>query len=95
MKTNEVFGVSQTVNLNSYVDRAQLDKRFARLLNRDVHIALKGASKSGKSWLRQKVLSNANVVQCRFGHTIEDIYSEALGNLGMQNSSNSMSLTPA
>lgn len=84
MKTNEIFGVSQAVNPYSYIDRASLDRRLARLLNRDVHIALKGASKSGKSWLRQKVLTKANVVQCRFGHTIEDIYSEALGNLGIK-----------
>ena len=83
MKTNEVFGISQTINPSSYIDRANLDTRFKRLINRNTHIALKGASKSGKSWLRQKALTNANVVQCRLGDTIESIYSTALGNLGI------------
>lgn len=83
MKTNEIFGVSQAMNPHSYIDRAGLDQRLARLLKRDVHIALKGASKSGKSWLRQKALAQANVVQCRFGNTLEDVYSVALSNLGI------------
>lgn len=83
MRTSEVFGISQTINLASYVDRANLDVKFARLLRRNTHIALKGASKSGKSWLRQKALSDANVVQCRLGDDVEKIYATALGNLGI------------
>ncbi|MDO4516471.1 MAG: hypothetical protein Q4C76_04965 [Bacillota bacterium] len=83
MRTSDVFGVSRTLNPCSYVDRANLDARLSRILNRDVHVALKGASKSGKSWLRQKVLGSANVVQCRLGKCVEDIYVEALGNLGV------------
>lgn len=54
--TADVFGVSTNVREYSYVDRANLDKEITKLLRRDTHIALKGASKSGKSWLRQKCI---------------------------------------
>lgn len=78
MYTNEVFGISTHISEHSYVDRAKLDNKISRLLRRNVHIALKGASKSGKSWLRQKCIPNAIVVQCRLGMTVEDIYKNAL-----------------
>ncbi len=84
VRTSEIFGISQEMNPYSYIDRASLDKKLARLLRRNTHIALKGASKSGKSWLRQKVLTEANVVQCRFGYEVEDVFSQALGNLGVR-----------
>lgn len=83
MKTSDIFGISKTVHMESYIDRKSLDTRFKRLLNRDKHIALKGASKSGKSWLRQHCLADANVVQCRLGETRDEIFTEALGNLGI------------
>lgn len=81
--THEVFGLSTNVREYSYVDRDNLDKKISRLLRRDTHIALKGASKSGKSWLRQKCIPNAIVVQCRLGMTIEDVYKNALSSIGV------------
>lgn len=82
--TSEVFGLSVRVTDYSYIDRNQLDKRLRRLLKRDTHIAIKGPSKCGKSWLRQKcMLNNEIVVQCRLGMTVEDIYRQALSILGV------------
>ena len=81
--TSDVFGLSANIREYSYVDRANLDKKISRLLRRDTHIALKGASKSGKSWLRQKCIPNSIVVQCRLGMTVEDIYKNALGSIGV------------
>lgn len=82
MKLEKVFGISSNVNKLSYIDRGNLDTRVRRLLNRDMHIALNGASKSGKSWLMQQCIANANVVQCRLNESIQEVYAEALANLG-------------
>lgn len=82
--TNEVFGVSPHINQYSYCDRSSLDGKFTRLLRRNVHIAIKGPSKCGKSWLRQKCLDDAILVQCRLGMTADDIYRQALSSLGVQ-----------
>ena len=82
--TSQVFGVSANVNNYSYVDRNNLDKKLSRLLRRETHIAIKGPSKCGKSWLRQKCMDNAIVVQCRIEMTPEEIYSQALSFLGVQ-----------
>lgn len=84
MLLENVFGISKDVNDASYVDRANLDMKVKRLLNRNMHIALKGASKSGKSWLRQQSILNANVVQCRLNKSIQEVYVEALANLGVK-----------
>ena len=67
-RTEEVFGMSNEILPDSYVDRGALDKELSRLLGRKVHIAIRGPSKSGKSWLRQRVVPNALVVQCRLGN---------------------------
>ena len=81
--TNEVFGLSAGIKRYSYVDRDELDKKFRRYLRRDTHIAIKGPSKSGKSWLRQRCIpDNPIVVQCRLGMTLEDIYRNVLTILG-------------
>ena len=82
--TNEVFGVSPHINQYSYCDRSGLDGRLTRLLRHNVHIAIKGPSKCGKSWLRQKCLNDAIIVQCRLGMTADDIYRQALSFLGIQ-----------
>jgi hypothetical protein len=66
-QSNEVFGVSNEVLADSYVDRGELDEQLARLLDRPGHIALRGHSKVGKSWLRQRVLHDSVNVQCRLG----------------------------
>lgn len=82
--TNEVFGVSVQVKNYSYIDRDQLDVKLRRLLRRDTHIAIKGPSKCGKSWLRQRcMMDDSIVVQCRLGMTVEDIYRQALSEIGV------------
>lgn len=83
-RTSEVFGVSTSILGDSYVDRGALDETISEYLLRDNHIAIRGASKTGKSWLRQRIISDAVVVQCRLGKTAEDIYREALGQLGVK-----------
>lgn len=80
---SDVFGVATEVRPDSYVDRGRLDETISKFLQRNVHISLRGASKSGKSWLRQKAVPNAIVVQCRLGKSVEDLYKEALGILGI------------
>jgi hypothetical protein len=60
-----------------------LDVEIARLAARDQHISLKGESKSGKSWLRQKNFPNAVVVQCRIGFTSLDVFVNILAALSV------------
>ncbi len=83
-KTEEVFGISNSVLVDSYIDRGKIDEEIKRLLSRKTHIALRGESKCGKSWLRQKNIPSALVVQCRYGKTIKDIYIDALSQLGIK-----------
>jgi hypothetical protein len=74
--------VTPDVLPDSYVDRGALDATLARLLRRrQSHIALRGESKCGKSWLRQRVIRDALIVQCRLGMTMIDVYRDALGQL--------------
>jgi len=81
--TAEVFGIAAKINNYSYVDRDNLDKKLMNYLKRQTHIAIKGPSKCGKSWLRQKCMANAITVQCRLGMKPEDIYRQALSDLGI------------
>lgn len=83
-RTDEVFGMSHDILPDSYVDRGALDAELNKLLGRKVHVAIRGPSKSGKSWLRQRVVPSALVVQCRLGSTNLDIYTSALSQLGVQ-----------
>ncbi|TLS18991.1 MAG: hypothetical protein FDZ72_06230 [Betaproteobacteria bacterium] len=83
-RTDEVFGMSNEILPDSYVDRGALDDELKRLTGRKVHVAIRGPSKCGKSWLRQRVTPNALVVQCRLGSTNVDIYTAALAQLGVQ-----------
>lgn len=80
-RTDEVFGISANYRPVSYVDRGQLDTEILTYLKRDNHIALRGESKCGKSWLRQKNIPEAIVVQCRLGKTVNDMYVDALSQL--------------
>lgn len=80
---SEVFGVTPRILDDSYVDRSNLDSIVARQLDRDVHVALRGETKCGKSWLRKKIIPNALVVQCTTGTTIEHIFTGALSQLGI------------
>jgi hypothetical protein len=83
MRTSEVFGVAAEVSNYSYVDRNKKDEELRRFLKRDKHIAIKGESKSGKTWIRRKNIPNSLVVQCRYGKTVIDIYKDALSQLGI------------
>ncbi len=80
-KTDEVFGISVNYRLISYVDRGSLDSEITTYLSRDTHIALRGESKCGKSWLRQKCIPDAVIVQCRLGKTVTETYIDALSQL--------------
>lgn len=85
MKTHDVFGIRPTISENSYIDRGSLDKEFRKLVERQQsHIAIRGASKAGKSWLRQRVLNDPIIVQCRFSYTVTDIYRDALARLDIK-----------
>jgi hypothetical protein len=83
MRTDEVFGISPEVRKHSYVDRGNLDAALATKLKRTTHIAVRGPSKSGKSWLRQKVPGNPITVQCRLKKPFTDIYVDALSQLNI------------
>ena len=81
---NEVFGISTEILEPSYVDRGALDHEIRKHLARDTHIALKGESKCGKSWLRKRNIPDAIVVQCRNRTNVSDIYIDALSQLGIK-----------
>jgi hypothetical protein len=91
LRTSEVFGLNTHVSEHSYIDRGSLDSQIATLSCRDQHISLKGESKSGKSWLRQKNFPDAVVVQCRIGFKPIDIFTSILGMLGVALHVNSVS----
>ena len=82
----DVFGISERVNAHSYVDRGGLDAQLQYALDTDRHIAIHGASKQGKSWLRARLLDEDSsiLVQCQTGASIESIFIDALGALGVQ-----------
>lgn len=80
-KTSAVFGISNSILSDSYVDRGSLDSRIQTLLDRPTHIALRGESKCGKSWLRQRNIPNAITVQCRLKKSVHDLYVDALSQL--------------
>lgn len=85
MKTHQVFGIQSDVVDASYIDRGALDAEFRTLVDRgQMHIAIRGASKCGKSWLRKKVLNNPIVVQCRLSYTTTDVYRDALAALDIR-----------
>ncbi|NLR74691.1 hypothetical protein [Leeia aquatica] len=83
-RTQDVFGMSSLILPDSYVDRGSLDGILTLLTKRNIHVAIRGPSKCGKSWLRQKVTPNALVVQCRHGFTNINIYETALAQLGIE-----------
>jgi hypothetical protein len=84
LTTHQVFGMSNKILENSYIDRGNLDIEVQKYINRPTHIALRGESKCGKSWFRQKNIPNAIIVQCRYGKTVIDIYTDALSQLGIK-----------
>lgn len=82
-KSDDVFGISTEILHPSYVNRGDLDARIEKLLSRNFHIALRGESKCGKSWLRKATMPNAIVVQCRLHKTPQDLYTDILSQLGL------------
>jgi hypothetical protein len=84
MRTDEVFGPSPAPRDSSYVDRGLLDSEIELYLRRDVHLALRGASKCGKSWLRQRTTPDAITIQCRISKTVTDLYIDILSELDVQ-----------
>lgn len=83
-QVSSVFGVAPKVRHESYIDRGQLDEELQRKLGRSTHIALRGESKCGKSWVRQKNIPDALVAQCRITSTTADIYTDILSQLGIK-----------
>jgi len=84
-RITDVFGMSNKVLQDSYVDRGALDEQLSEVVQAGkVHIALRGASKCGKSWLRRRILKNPIVVQCRLNKTGVDLYTDALSQLDIQ-----------
>lgn len=84
-RVTEVFGMSNEVLLDSYVDRGALDEHLSDVVRAGkLHVALRGASKCGKSWLRRRILENPIVVQCRLHKTGVDLYTDALSQLDIQ-----------
>jgi hypothetical protein len=83
LRTSDVFGIRTSVSEYSYIDRGQLDSEIRKLAEQNQHIALRGESKSGKSWLRQRVFGDGNIVACRLNYTPIDIYRQILANLGI------------
>ena len=84
LRPSEIFGMAAEIRDASYVDRGDVDQRILTSAERDKVIAIRGDSRCGKSWLRQKLLPNAIVVQCRPHHKIEDLYAMALTELGIK-----------
>lgn len=82
-RSDEVFGISTEVLEPSYVNRGDLDAVIQRDLKRNKHIALRGESKCGKSWLRQKNIPDAIVVQCRLNKSVSDLYEDVFSQLGI------------
>ena len=78
---DQVFGVSPEILPDSYIDRGSLDSFLTRELRRSNHLALRGESKCGKSWLRKKVVHNPVVVQCRLNKPVIDVYTDILSQL--------------
>lgn len=85
LMNSDVFGISPDISPHSYVDRGDLDDEISRHLRRKkCHIALRGESKCGKSWLRKKTIPDGLVVQCRLKTTTIDIYTDILSQLGIK-----------
>lgn len=83
MRADQVFGISPELREHSYVDRGNLDASIETYLGRTTHVAIRGPSKCGKSWLRQKALANAITVQCRLRKPFAEIYVDALSQLNI------------
>lgn len=84
-RLEEVFGIHE-LRPYSYVDRGDLDTQLAYWLRTDRHIAIHGDSKQGKTWLRERALSEDMIVhvQCTSTSTASGLLTEAMGRLGVR-----------
>lgn len=82
---SHVFGISAKKH-HSYVDRGRLDRELEELLDQDKHIVIHGESKQGKTWLRERVLANEQIirVQCQPKSTPASLLEEAMGVVGIR-----------
>lgn len=76
---DQVFGI-RTEPVLSYVNREDVDGRFAVATNSHHHIVVYGSSKQGKTSLRQTHLDESGciIVRCGPTMTVESIYSSVL-----------------
>src|SRR4028119_979324 len=86
VQLKEVFGISTSIPVYTYVDRAKLDTRFQYLIKSERHIVIHGASKQGKTILRKKNFQEQDciIVQCRSNSSLEQIYLEILRQIGSE-----------
>lgn len=90
-KLEQVFGVRRSLKPEdkypdvTYVDRAGLDQRIKYYMNSGRHLVIFGASKQGKTVLRQRAIEDKDcvVVQCRRTNAKNAIYKEILGLLSV------------
>jgi hypothetical protein len=82
----EVFGLTTSVPVLTYVDRAGLDERFSYYPRRDRHIVIYGASKQGKTnpWKKDLPEEQCLIVRCTGRSTLEIMYQEVLRLLGAE-----------
>lgn len=83
-EVSEVFGINTEVSEHTYVNRSDLDSKLQNYLRTNHHIIIRGDSKTGKSWLRQRILENPIVIQCRLNMSLTDIYKATLSSLGIK-----------
>src|SRR5437764_9567450 len=84
-RLNEVFGMSSVPLAYTYVDRGALDERLEAAKRANMHVAIHGESKHGKSWLRARGLRDEECarVQCMPGMTAEQVLEGGLGQIGV------------
>lgn len=82
MKTTDVFGVSNE-QVESYIERAEVDAKFIDGLARNKHIIVFGASKQGKTALTNKHLKESQFIRvnCAPQTATIDIYKSILRQL--------------
>lgn|GEM_PF-529622 len=80
----DVFGIKNEVPKFTYVDRSNLDKRFAYLWNSQKHVVIHGASKQGKSCIRKRNLNEKDVLifQCLPNKSCEIVWNDIIRTLG-------------
>lgn len=84
-RLEEVFGIA-TKPVLSYIERSDVDGSFVDAVGSDHHILIYGASKQGKTALRQKHVDEAKceIYRCSPKTTPESIYQHILRKAGIQ-----------